>query len=66
MKNPVKQGNTARRKGAAPKTERRRFFLFAAAFLLGAAFLLFGIYRNEVATVLKKAIFICLECIGIG
>lgn len=25
-----------------------------------------GIYRNEVGIVLKKAINICLECIGIG
>ena len=26
----------------------------------------FGIYRGEVATVLAKAIHICLECIGLG
>lgn len=25
-----------------------------------------GIYRDEVGTVLMKAIYICLECIGIG
>lgn len=25
-----------------------------------------GIYREEVQTVLMKAIYICLECIGIG
>ena len=25
-----------------------------------------GIYRDEVRTVLTKAIYICLECIGIG
>lgn len=25
-----------------------------------------GIYREEVKTVLMKAIYICLECIGIG
>ncbi|HMM31658.1 MAG TPA: CD1871A family CXXC motif-containing protein [Clostridia bacterium] len=40
--------------------------MFAAAFLLGAAFLVYGISRGEVAIVLKKAIYICLECIGIG
>jgi len=26
----------------------------------------FGIYRGEVDTVLKKAINICMECIGLG
>lgn len=25
-----------------------------------------GIWRTEVATVLQKAVYICLECIGIG
>ena len=34
--------------------------------LIGVAFMAFGIYRGEMATVLAKAIRICLECIGIG
>ncbi|MCY6958668.1 CD1871A family CXXC motif-containing protein [Clostridium brassicae] len=35
--------------------------------LLGSICLMgVGIYRNEVNTVLKKAVNICLECIGIG
>ena len=34
--------------------------------LVGIAFMAFGIYRGEMATVLAKAIRICLECIGIG
>lgn len=38
-------------------------FLIIAA---GVAFLLFGIYRGEVTVVLRKAVNICLECIGIG
>ena len=34
--------------------------------VLGAAFMVIGIYRGEAEIVLKKAIYICLECIGIG
>jgi hypothetical protein len=37
--------------------------LLAAA---GAVFMIVGIYRGEMAVVLRKAINICLECIGIG
>ena len=35
-------------------------------FMAGFAFLIFGIYRGEVTVVLRKAVTICLECIGIG
>ncbi len=31
-----------------------------------AAFLLIGISRGEVGIVLKKAVNLCLECIGLG
>ncbi len=34
--------------------------------LAGLAMIAFGIYRGEMAVVAKKAIQICLECIGIG
>ena len=33
---------------------------------VGAAFLGLGIWREEYAIVMSKAINICLECIGIG
>ncbi len=36
------------------------------ALLLGTIFLVIGIIRGEAADVLRKAINICLECIGIG
>lgn len=34
--------------------------------VLGLAMMGFGIYRGELAVVFKKAVSICLECIGIG
>ncbi|MFV0363447.1 MAG: CD1871A family CXXC motif-containing protein [Suipraeoptans sp.] len=34
--------------------------------LLGITCILFGIYRNEISILFMKAIYICLECIGIG
>lgn len=40
----------------------------AGIFLAAAGILMmgFGIFRGEAATVLAKAIRICMECIGIG
>jgi len=42
--------------------DKSKYLLLLASFALIAA----GIYRGEVVEVLKKAINICLECIGIG
>ena len=39
-----------------------RIIICAAA----VAFIIHGVNRGEVAIVLKKAINICLECIGLG
>lgn len=38
----------------------------AAAVIAGAFLMYFGVSRGEVGIVLRKAITICLECIGIG
>ena len=34
--------------------------------IAGVAMLCFGVWRGEAATVLSKAIKLCLECVGIG
>ena len=34
--------------------------------LAGITMLCFGVWRGEAATVLSKAIKLCLECVGIG
>ena len=34
--------------------------------VVGIAMLCFGVWRGEAATVLSKAIKLCLECVGIG
>ena len=38
----------------------------AALLVAGIAMLCFGVWRGEAATVLSKAIKLCLECVGIG
>jgi len=38
----------------------------AVVLFAGAVFMLAGIYRGEMDVVLRKAINLCLECIGIG
>ena len=47
-------------------TRTKRNILRISMFVLGAAFVAVGIFRNETAEVFDKAVRICLECIGIG
>ena len=37
-----------------------------AVLVAGSVMLCLGVWRGEVATVLSKAIKLCLECVGIG
>ena len=38
----------------------------AMLLVVGIAMLCFGVWRGGAATVLSKAIKLCLECVGIG
>lgn len=46
------------------REKRRNIGMFF--FALSLAFIGIGASRGEVATVLTKAILLCLECVGIG
>lgn len=35
-------------------------------FILAVSFLTYGIYNKEYMSVFRKAVTICLECVGIG
>ena len=37
-----------------------------APLLLGIAFAVYGLSRGEAAAVLKKAVSLCFQCIGLG
>ena len=43
-----------------------RYLVPCVVLLVGAAFVVYGAMRGEAAAVLKKAIGICMECIGLG
>ncbi len=47
-------------------TEKKKNIIAAAVIFAGIVFAAIGIYRGEADVVLRKAVNICLECIGIG
>ena len=40
--------------------------LFWIVLCCGAAFIALGILRDEVIVLYQKAVYICMECIGLG
>ena len=47
-------------------TQKSNCALRTVLFVLAAVFVLVGLFRGEAGVVLMKAVYICLECIGIG
>ena len=43
-----------------------RYLVPAAVLLVGVGFMIVGATNGQAATVLKKAVNICMECIGLG
>lgn len=50
------------------KTESKlmRYLVPSVLILIGAGFIVYGATDGEAAAVIKKAIAICMECIGLG
>lgn len=48
------------------KNPKLRRLAALALLIISASFSVYGILRGEPAIVLKKAIRICMECIGLG
>ncbi|MCR5374268.1 MAG: hypothetical protein K6E39_02725 [Lachnospiraceae bacterium] len=44
----------------------KKSYIRAALLVVSAALIILGIYRGETAEILRKAVMICLQCIGIG
>ena len=47
-------------------TQKRSVLMAAGFFALGAVLAALGIWRGEPGDIMRKAIVVCLECIGVG
>jgi hypothetical protein len=48
------------------KRINQRFFIQIVILLVGVIMMTFGLLRGEALEILRKAIVVCMECIGIG
>ena len=46
--------------------QKLRYIIPIALMVLGAAFIVIGIFDKEIVAVLSKATALCRECVGIG
>lgn len=54
-------------KGRGSKHSARKCFPFwIIGMAIGVLFLAIGIYEKQLSEIYRKAVMICLECIGIG
>lgn len=44
----------------------RRNIIWAALILIGVSFLVLGVWQEETEQIFRKAVNICMECIGLG
>lgn len=48
------------------RSEKKRRLLRIALFATAAVFIIVGVFRGDNDSIFRKAVFICMECIGIG
>jgi len=48
------------------KSIKMRFILRAVIIAAGLLFMCIGIWQGELTAIMRKAVVICMECIGIG
>lgn len=46
--------------------KNKKLIMQLSLIMMSIAFISFGAYRGETATVFSKAVKLCLECVGIG
>ena len=48
------------------RPEKKRMLLRIALIAAAVVFIIVGVFRGDNDSIFRKAVFICMECIGIG